>query len=385
MIDFNQVLYADRYLLQQRKFLGRKRNLLSAIRQLFLTCFRFPDERKADFLFFRSLVRDDYRAFFHEVYTTVVSDRRIVVEDHVRDAKGIAPRAVLIFFLLLPRFFSFKADDIFERFYLYLRLCFYYRQLTAVSKMSFKHLVLFADMQPVENLLAQYFRQREKNTVTLQHGLYVDYKDYATVNVINYLHQPSEYFLSWGVDTESLIKRYHCLRKVVICGKTSVNLSVPKVLLPSSSVSQDKSFFTVILDQNIFEAYNKKMLGVMAEYANAQAMEMNVKFHPGNNRRNYMVPGVRFTESLPIERSRFVVGHTSSLLYEIMLLGIPAYKFDSTIPCVEFPSNLVFQTAEQLKKLTEVVHDFSAVAQQYISFSGEESKSRYRDFFLSLN
>lgn len=385
MIDFDQVLYADRYMLQQRRLLGKKRALLSAVKQLFFTCFRFPDKRKADFLFFRSLVREDYKTFFHQVYSTVDRDRRVVVEDYVRDSKRIAPRAFLTLFLLLPQFFSFKAGDVFERLYLYLRLCFYYRQLAAVSKMGFKHLVLFADMQPVENLLAQYFGQRGKNTVTLQHGLYVDYEEYATVNVINYLCQPSEYFLSWGGHTEELIKKYHCQRKVVICGKTSINLAIPKALALPSSVSEGQPFFTVILDQNIFEEYNKKMLGILAEYADAQAMEMNVKFHPGNNRRNYMALGVRFTDNLPIEKSAFVVGHTSSLLYELMLLDVPTYKFYSDIPCVPLPTDIVFQTAGQLKQLTEAVHDFGGIAKQYISFVGEESKSRYRDFFLSLS
>ncbi len=384
MIDFEKVLHADKHLLGTRSKLGRKWNLLSACRDLFLTCFKFPEKRSGHFLFFRSLERADYKVLFNGIASAVPEQERVVVEDYLRRTTKIAPRGFLLLLVLLPKFFMLKADSLFERIYLYLRLCYYYRVVSAVSAIRFESLVLFADMQPVECLLAQYFRERGKNTVTLQHGLYADYGDYPTINVINYLHQPSEYFLAWGRDTADLIYKSGAGRKVVICGKPSVALTSP-VKSETKDVAVS-NYFTVILDQNIFQSQNIEMLKVMAEYSKASALKMNVRYHPGNNRKIYERLGYKYCSDLDLSGSAFVVGHTSSMMHEMLLMGVPVFKFYSEIPCVKMPGELVFSSLNQLKGLLENIEgvDFKVLAKDYIAFFGDESLKRYGEFFSSL-
>jgi len=384
MIDLKQVLRADKHLLDTRSKLGRKWNFLSAARDLFLTCFKFPEKRSGHFLFFRSLERADYKALFNGIASVVPDQEKVVIEDYYRRTTKIAPRAFILLLVLLPNFFILKADSFFERIYLYLRLCYYYRVVAAVSTIKFEALVLFADMQPVECLLAQYFRERGKSTVTLQHGLYADYGNYPTINVINYLHQPSEYFLAWGRDTADLIYKSGVGRKVVICGKPIVALASPTQ--PATKGIAGENYFTVILDQNIFQPQNFEMLKIMIEYSNASGLKMNVRYHPGNNRKLYERLNYNYFSDLDLSESVFVVGHTSSMMHEMLLIGIPVFKFDSEIPCVKMPSELVFGSLEQLKVLIKNIDyvDFKSLAKDYIAFFGDESLKCYEDFFSKL-
>ncbi|AQZ95278.1 hypothetical protein ACFSB1_18205 [Halopseudomonas phragmitis] len=386
MIDYDQVLYADRYGLVQRAGIGRRGNLLVAIKNLFFTVFRFPECRSCEFLFFRSLVRGDYKNLLSDVASSVGSGERVIVEDYIRKSSKPALRAFWVVFKLLPRFFSFKADSFYERVFLYLRLCFYYRILAAVSKFEFGVLVLFADMQPTENLLAQYFRRKGKKTVTLQHGLYADYRDYPTVNVINYLHQPSEYFLAWGRDTAELICRSGDNRKVVICGKPSVAVSSPVKKAREEGKAEGLKYFTVVLDQNVFQEQNVEMLGLMVEYAKSKDLIMNVRYHPGNNRRFYADLCAGCVSDLDLDGSVFVVGHTSSLLHEMMVLGVPVFKFLSDIPCVTFPDDLVFDSIDDLRKVMGAARetDFRSLSNEYIAYFGDESLEKYGEFFSAL-
>ncbi|MFJ3263067.1 hypothetical protein ACIPK7_22685 [Pseudomonas sp. NPDC086581] len=386
MIDIEQVLQADKYLLKTRSKLGRKRNLQNASRELFLTGFSFPEKRTGQFLFFRSLERADYKMLFNGIASAVPEEDRIVVEDFVRPSQNSARRAFVLLFTLLPLFFMIRADSLFERAYLYLRLCYYYRVVKAISTLKFDNLILFSDMQPVECLLAQYFRRRGKNTVTLQHGLYADYGSYPTINVINYLHQPSEYFLAWGRDTAQLIYRSGENRKVVICGKPSVALASVARSNVQISAGGDIKYFTLVLDQNIFQTQNVEMLKVLSEYSKSSGLAMNVRYHPGNNRKIYEGLGYEYLSDLDLSASVFVVGHTSSMMHEMLLVGLPVFKFDSDIPCVKMPSELVFSSVEQLRGLLEKAEhvDFGALAKDYIAFFGDESLKRYRDFFFAL-
>lgn len=380
-IDLDQVLYADRYELRQRISLGRKWSLRYALHQLLFAAFRFPViRRQARFIFFRSLVRDDYKTLFRSVVSVVKEEERVVVEDYLFNSKKISPKGVLYIFMLLPKLFEFKADSPFERLYLYFRLCFYYRQISALSKFKFENIVFFADMQPVENLASQYFRAKGKTTITLQHGLYVEYKNYPTVNVINYLHQPSEYFLSWGEETKSLIEKYHATRKVVVCGKP---ISPHEVAVTNAGLDSLR-YITIIMDQNIFDHYNKEVLSIVFGFAKKNGYTINVKFHPYNKVKQYESLGIPFRSDLDIKNSCFVVGHTSSLMYELLSLGVPVFKYGSDVPCIDVPKELIFRSAMELEALVSSKYQFYMLRQHYVRYWGGESRDKYTGFFNSL-
>lgn len=382
-IKHDEVLYADRFFLESKTEEEKKNILQSWLKDLLYCKIAIQEIDKClDFVFFRSLSRDDYKLFFKDVFSCVASGNNIIVEEYKIKSNKINSEASRMLINMKKFYYAFSANTPLDRACIYIKLCYYYLVLSYISKLKFKSIVFFSDMQPIENLIAQYSRMFGKTTITLQHGLYVDYGDYKTVNVINYLHQPSEYFLSWGEDTKETILKYHPETKIIICGK-------PRITLPTEiNVDEENQnyniYFTAVLDQKIFDEQNISMLRLVSEYAKKSGMTLNVKYHPSNDRNIYNALGIDFTDNLSIKDSKFVVGHTSSLIYEALNLGIPSYKYESVIPCLQLPGELVFDSLDKLQKCLTSEHDFRFIGSKYISYSGNDSLDKYTVFFDNI-
>ncbi len=257
-IDINKVLYADSHWLHEnfmdKDIYYKKRCLKRWYIDFIYSDFNIGTTKDIHTLCFRSLVRDDYKVLFHSI-TANINENKLLIEDYKIKNEQLNIEA--------SRFLStnqwvlelIEADCPITKACLYIKFCSYLFVLEKIKKINFKRLVLFADMQPVENLLAQYFRLQNIETVTLQHGLYVEYKDMDTVNVINYKHCVSEFFLAWGNNTKLLIEKYCPDTKAIICGK-------PKILMANNNhnVEVKNSFCLIVLDQNIFDKQNFEMI-----------------------------------------------------------------------------------------------------------------------------
>jgi len=387
MIDYDQILFADKFELDQIKKKGIAWAIASAWHRLIFTCFNMPIKQKSKFVFFRSLKRDDYKLLFNVIQQTIIARERISIEDFLQPSKNIALKGLLLPLLLLPKLYLFKADSLSDRVYLFLRLCFYYRVLSAVkNNYDFDVIVFFADMQPVENLLAQYFRGKGKKTITLQHGLYVDYKQYETVNCINYLHQPSEYFLAWGRCTKALIETNHPKNEVIICGKPIIGFTGNKV-----EAHKIVSYISVVLDQNIFLEENILMLDIVYKYARRNNVSVNVRFHPYNKFTDYekfLDNAVTVSEG-ELSDSLFVVGHTSSLLYELMCIGVPVVRLATDKPAIQLPKSLEFTNLSSLQLSVNAFsmrnYEFALEGKQYIQYQSNESLQHYKEAFKTIS
>ena len=377
LINHDRVLYADKYVLSRIEE-DEKQNKLE---EWLAAALRFNPNidvsGETEFLFFRSLQRPDYADLFARVASCV--SRKTFVQDYQRYGQRINPEMSRLMVTLRPFYYSFSAESSIDRSLLFTRLCQYYMVLKKVCEIDTKALVFFADMQPVEDLIAQYGNACGIQTITLQHGLYVDYGSFNTVNVINYLHQPSKMFLAWGDETARLIRKYHPETDVRVCGKPVIYDS------PNRGEDSRSGYFTVVLDQRIFDDQNVQLLRLLEEYARSESKSMNIRFHPSNDRRYYRSLGVEFTEDLPLASSDFVVGHTSSLIYETLQMGIPSFRYVTEIPAVAFPSQLAFTTIEEFRQALNSKVDYSAESKRYVACSGEESMRRYEVVFNEVS
>jgi hypothetical protein len=375
-IDWNQVTALDSFVLHDAKIPKRtfaKHRLKASL----FTRINISDGGEYEYLCFRSLERSDYKNLFELIVDTIDSPK-VVVQDFTET--GLWPNWQVILNILLnwQILFLVRAPSIAEKLYLYTRLCAYIVVLKKIRKISFNKLVLFADMQPIDNLLAQYYQH--KTTVTLQHGLYVDYADSDTINTINYSNQPSHYFLAWGEDTKNLITLYHPDRKVVICGKPNIN-DAPAIRKPAA-----KPYFTVIFDQNMFHEYNLRLLDIAYRFAADNEMWINLRLHPWNNPKWYRIDENVVLSEQVLENSTFVIGHTTSMIYELLRMNVPAYKLKSDEFALDTPENLIFTDADELLKIHEANSntDFRQTGMNYIAFCGQGSLDRYGQFFASL-
>lgn len=350
------------------------------LRDFLYTHLHLPTEKRTGAVFFRSLVRDDYKDLFHAVIEASGVRDRVVVDDYQH--RPHPPRLNL----RASRFMLENADlydvldiaDPLDRACCFIRACKYGLILDHFRKMQFDALICFADMQPVEHLMARYFRAQGVTTMTLQHGLYVDYGDMDTVNVINYAHQPSEYFLSWGPETSQLINHHHPENKTVDCGK-------PLIFNAASTNSETapKPYISVFLDQKIFNQQNEDMLQIVLSCARRSNRAVKVRFHPSINKQEFFSKFPEIEEQLHFLDADFVVGHTSSLIYEAVSLGCRVLRYESEIPGIPLPTSSTFSTVEQLEARLEMPQP-EGIAKQYFCATGTESLQRYRGFFRDV-
>lgn len=374
------ILYADRFFLK-----GKTVDEKIKIRDLWLQDYlraeyRLPKVARTDVMFFRSLVREDYKQLFHSVITAAELSDYVVAEDYKRQLKEINIEASRHLIDVWPLISLVKVGDPLDRVCCFIRLCMYTFILKQLRKVDFKVLVCFADMQPVEHLAAYYFRSIGRITITLQHGLYVDYGNLDTVNVINYLHQPSQHFLAWGDSTARLVRQYHPTTKISICGKPLVFTGNPS----TKSHDRNAKWVTVFLDQKVFDSQNERMLNIVLAHCRKFGLKVGVRFHPSLDKKAYLKKYPEIVEQLYFLDSEFVVGHTSSLIYEAIALGCRAFRYQTDVPAIPLPAEYSFQTENELAACTRQAFS-EAMAKDYIVSINADSRRMYRRFFRQLS
>lgn len=376
-IDLNKVIEADIDWCKNNDIRRKKRVLNQRINNyMYLKQLDLHIEKDNNILCIKSLKRFDYDAFFNLIVDDVLekNDKKVIEITFETSSKKNYE------FIEIYEKCDFvkqviEVDDEIDKDLVYLNLCVYMYYLLNISKINTKNVLFFADMQPCENLLCQYFNSININTITLQHGLYVEYSDINTINKINYLNQCSKYFLSWGKDTKKLINKYHPDTKVIVCGRPT---------LDSSIVKEKQNYITLVLDQKLFEIENKKMLKEVAKFCKSNGALLNIRFHPQLNELDYSSLGINYQKDLDIQSSLFVVGHTSSLLFEMLCFNIPVYRYSSDKPSAPFPKELTFNNFKELKEIYKNDYDFLSLSKNYISYTGHNSIIQYKNFFKNL-
>jgi len=332
---------------------------------------------KSDFFFFKSMKRDDYNQQFQVLLNLCDDTSYLDLIFEPKKKRGKYPFYVFFkYFPLLIKNFQF---DFRKMTYMIMNQIKYLEVAEKIFKNRFNLLIVYADMQPFDNMLCQYAQKKGIETVTIQHGLYVNYEKDPNINCVNYRNQVAKYFLSWGDETARLIQEFHPDTKIIICGKP----------LKRINTQRDQSYFSVVFDQRIFQEYNIKLLKIATLYAKEHNLTINLKLHPSNKISEYSINSdiIKFDKN--IENSLFVLGHTTSLLYELMRQGIPTYKLHSSIACNDIDDSLTFTSYEELllkiQEKNQQNFDFSNYAKYYIKSIDSESLEEYKDFFKRLS
>lgn len=392
MIDLNKialdkVLEPDLYALNALDENGLRSRLRVYISEFNKISMRISASQKQyDFLFFRSLVRDDYKSFFKEVYE-VAPGEAVVVEDY--EDKGLNTKATNLVFK-----YSKELNRRLSAFPPLIRKCLIFRMLKYISivedlaYIQYRVLVVFGDMQPVENLLVQVAKLNGIKTVTLQHGLYVDYSAMDNVNVVNYKNHVSDYFFGWGINTEILLRKYIQNLNFIHCGKPSI-YGLKAFDSYSVKKSLGKLDFLLITDQRIFKSYNYSLADIICQVASDLGREVYVRFHPSNDKNEFkrMFPAVR--EVVDITNPYIVIGHTSSLIYEAHTLGYPASRFATEVPAIKLSEDSEFSNAEEFKRVLANIErgagvKTNSVSNDFYSYIGASSLEKYRTSFTEV-
>jgi hypothetical protein len=131
--------------------------------------------------------------------------------------------------------------------------------------------------------------------------------------------------------------------------------------------------------------YNRKMLKIAYDVNKTTGLKVNIRFHPRNNPGSYRIRKSVTCFNKAIEGSVFVIAHTTSLIHELLRLGILVYKYKSIIPSLPVPQNLIFSTSDELREIiAHTVMDADVckdVGKEFILYTNGESLRKYREFF----
>lgn len=341
-----------------------------------------------DFLSFRSLVRDDYAYLEEQITNTVGYESNVVtVSGYQKSVETPNWRFLEIFRLTTSAAVKIKTTNDLVRYCAALRLAWYCYVSEILLATDYKVLLCFADMQPQENILAQLSKKIHPNrvTATLQHGLYADYEQFETVNVVNYKNHVCDYFLAWGEDTKRLIEKYNKNAQVIICGKPSV------FGLPISKRKQSVNCpdILVVTDQRIFQEYNERLVDMAVQVAEKLNVDVFVRFHPSNNKRIIKDKYPNIKELKYIKKDYIILGVTTSMVYEGLVMGYRAFQMQSDLYCPRFPENLIFSEPSGLESLikssaNQSVAECQSLGKSFIDAVGDSSLHSYRKALRTL-
>lgn len=379
--EISMILESDNFLLLKRTNNDLNKVLNSWLRKLLYTTLLLPEPKKTDVCFLRTMSRDDYKDLFHSIIEASNLQDYLILEDfislsarmnvHALHYLNNHRKAAITRLQDLPYKHEHKA-------LLAVRLIYYAYIVDNMERYKFSSLVSFSDMQPIECLAAIYYNKKNVTTVTLQHGLYIEYNDVDTVNVINYKNQPSHYFLAWGEDTKKLIEKYNDNSNVILCGKPNIHKS------PIKEIDFNEINILIICDQEINQEANFNLIRVIETACSHTGWKFEVRFHPQNNKALYNKTLGKLSEAKEAFYDYdIVVGISSSMLYELSECGHRVFQFACSVNTIALDEALRFSTKKELIDKMKS-HKEKTTASNLFHAISKNSKLLYKQFFNTL-
>jgi hypothetical protein len=345
---------------------------VKALAHFFLMSLPKVSEGHWDFVFFKSIFRPDYDQYFSDVADC--ANGRILKYD--ARYKFYFNFSGLYFFIRefpvfaqVLRHLYFKPWASLYCFINYLRCV---QTIHLFRNLSTRVFVSFGDMQQLDNALIQYLRLNNRcQTMALQHGLYVDSSaDPTQINTLNFRNVVAEYFLAWGDVTGELVQSF-TNANVVVVGKPSISTSW------NSTYDPHANQFLVILDSAALQKYNEKLLNVAQELRLKSGISFRIHPHPDLN-ASLIEEAQRHSA---LDRYKFVIGHSTTLLIELASIGVPVFRLKSEVPFHPGLEKIEFTSAKDLlDRSTENLH-FKNMIAHLLKFVGSESQHQYKQFF----
>ncbi len=343
--------------------------------KIFLIKWDIPKNLSTKLLFTQSMNRNDYNSFVKCVYEAV--------ECKHKQYFFISKKYELNFDCLELQFNDIVeiwndiiADNIFMKLFIMFNIIQVVSIKKSIKTYNINVLTTHADMQPIENYLIQYFKSKNKKTVTLQHGLYIDYSKNININEVNYKNVVSEFFLAWGNETKELIMQYHPNCNIILCGNPTITIN---------SMKRSKKEFGIVFDQELLKKYNKEILQIGQQLAKDLNMKIILRLHPKNNIDDYRIDNNLIIDK-NIEEAMFVIGHTTTMLYTLMKSGMPVFKFNTEIATNKIENSFLFSSLTEIKNKILNIESTNYVneGKYYLEYIGDDSLVCYKTFYEEL-
>lgn len=214
------------------------------------------------------------------------------------------------------------------------KFCYYVNTIFHIKKIecqSLKKYICHSSFVGIENMLTQYFKQKEVETYTYQHGLVPLFKKNIPVDAINYENLESNFFLCWGKYSFDTYTEFGIdSSRVLITGHPLYNK------IASSEMHNGFINCLVLLARRQFNKSNQDLLNLLGKVNQENKYCFHIKLHPSLDCKFYRNIALKynfkiFEESVSscIENNDFdfSVSVNTSAYYEMLIGGIPSLRY----------------------------------------------------------
>lgn len=255
-----------------------------------------------------------------------------------------------------------------------------YNVINICKKNSIKHINVFSDSHPIDNLIVQMAKKTGISTSTVQHGLFLEE---------GYLNSVSDYFLAWGEQSRE---------RAIAMGiaEESIKLvGMPQLInhpVKNSMIKSKNNRIALICSS---PEHDPLILEILKEYASKYDKKIWVKLHPGT--KSNIITGEQIEKVITDELSVYdivdfvdaAITAKSTVFVEYLVQLFPVFLYETDdaryekMDWCKFTDSNGFE--ELMKKISE---DSEAFKKQMISARSyytltDNIASEYRAFFNS--
>ncbi len=351
----------------------------------------FVTFKKSDFLFFSSVNRKDHKETFNLIFKECrYSKSQIVIKENKCFNLSYLFEMIKHFNLFfktghIP--IPTKTDgatydlSVNERLNIFVSLIRYIELSNTLSIMDMdgvKAVVVLADALPKENVLVYVANQLDIKTITAQHALFrPGIINDDMIDILNLWNIPSGYVMTFGKETNALIRKYNSHKNCYICGNIKSERKEYLIM---------HEYIGIAMDIPYYKDFNQKMIEIVQKYAKKNQKHILIRKHPLDDERNYIIDSSVAKFGNDLDSVEVIVAHTTSMYFTYIVSGKQVFRYSSDILYYELPKDIEFVDYEDFERKYDKIrnYDFKNIIKKQILYIGDESRKQYKLFFNKI-
>ncbi len=238
-------------------------------------------------------------------------------------------------------------------------------------------IVVLCDVWETEHMLVNYANGLGLVTISCQHAIFHPGIYNNTMHFLNFWEVPSKFIFTWGVNSKKMYEKNNRNIDCRICG----NPIISKIMKPD-----EVNLIGIAADIPLYKEYNENMIEIVQKFARIYNFKVVIRLHPTDSEENYKIDEKMCCFGEDLEKAKFIVGHTTTMIITYLASGKKVLKYESDIPYFEVGSDMCFNSLESFKLCYNSLEniDFNKLAENEIQYIAGDSKMRYRDEFNKI-
>ena len=274
--DINSIITYDLYLVKSKKF---KFNLV-VLSNIFRSINLYSSKKINNSLTLFSIGRynrRDYDEILDYVSSNVIN-KKIINLNFCNDSFSFNLKNLFSSYKYVIN--SHSNLNFFKKIHLFSKLVFYLNIFSDLKKISpkCKKYCSFSSSHSIESVFTLYFNKINVETFNLQHGLFFMFKNYVSIDSINYQNFISKYQLCWGNYTKNEFNKYGYNNSRLIVAGYPRKYNRKK---PPNFILKDNCL--VFLARNDFNSSNIALIEILNKFSLKNKITFHLKLHPNLN------------------------------------------------------------------------------------------------------